>query len=766
MRYPVAVHLPANRRSARRPQLSITAKLALIFVLFATALMVSVGALAYNNGRAALQQATTADLISTVSEKKAALTSWVEERQRDLSTLAASPRVRAELAVMAAYPAQKAARVAHDQLVAELRTEVASRRAYLAFLVLDAADGRVIAATDPVEEGAFKSSLPYFLGGKRGSFIQNPYYSTALQELAMTASTPILAKDGQLLAVLAGQLNMAEMEAIITRDSDLHQSSDAFLMNSAGQFVTQPHMVADPVVLQRVINTEASQRCLAGASGTTLADDYRGIPAIVAYNWLDERQLCLITKIDQAEAFAPVSVFGRQLLLIGGLALLLASVVAGGLARTITRPLLALQAGAARFSRGELKARLPERPDNELGRLGRAFNTMAGVLAEQEAQLRSYAAQLEQKVEARTAELQAALARLHRLVDANIIGIAVAGAGGEIFEANDYYLGLLGYTRAELEAGLVRWIDMTPPEHLPADQRAIAELEATGVCTPYEKEYLRKDGSRVWVLIHDAVLPQEEGKIIALVQDVSDRKKAEANLAHYTEELGRSNAELARFAYIASHDLQEPLRMVASYTQLLARRYRGKLDADADEFIAYAADGATHMQLLINDLLAYSRVGTQGRLPAPVDCEAVLERTLMNLKFALEESGARVTHERLPVVLGDASQLGQVFQNLIGNALKFRGNAPSHVHIGAEQRGAEWLFTVGDNGIGIDPQYAERIFVIFQRLHTREEYPGSGIGLAICRKIVERHGGKIWLDPEARQGARFCFTLPCRGGDS
>jgi PAS domain S-box-containing protein len=240
----------------------------------------------------------------------------------------------------------------------------------------------------------------------------------------------------------------------------------------------------------------------------------------------------------------------------------------------------------------------------------------------------------------------------------------------------------------------------------------------------------------------------------AVLRDVTDRVRGEEELAARTEELERSNAELEQFAYVASHDLQEPLRMVASYTQLLARRYRGKLDEDAEEFIGYAVDGVTRMQALINDLLAYSRVGTRGGAFEPVDTGAVLDRVLASLGPAMEDAGATVTH--------DPGQLGQLLQNLVGNAVKFRGEAPPRVHVSAERGEGEWTFSVADNGIGIDPEYAERIFVIFQRLHTRGEYPGTGIGLAICKKIVERHGGRIWFEPAPGGGTVFRFTLADR----
>jgi len=245
-----------------------------------------------------------------------------------------------------------------------------------------------------------------------------------------------------------------------------------------------------------------------------------------------------------------------------------------------------------------------------------------------------------------------------------------------------------------------------------------------------------------------------------LNREIAQRRAAEEAVARHAQELARSNAELEQFAYVASHDLQEPLRMVASYTQLLARRYRDKLDADAHDFIAFAADGATRMQTLINDLLAYSRVGTRGLPFGETESDAICGEAINNLQKAVEETGAVVTRAPLPRLVADPSQLRQLFQNLISNAIKFRGPEPPRIHVGAGRNTNEWLFSVRDNGIGIDPEHAQRIFVLFQRLHNRAEYPGTGIGLAICKKIVERHGGRIWVESQPGSGAAFCFSLP------
>ncbi len=226
-----------------------------------------------------------------------------------------------------------------------------------------------------------------------------------------------------------------------------------------------------------------------------------------------------------------------------------------------------------------------------------------------------------------------------------------------------------------------------------------------------------------------------------------------------TEELERSNRELEEFAYVAAHDLQEPLRMVSNHIQLLARRYRGRLDQDADEFIDFAMEGANRLRSLISDLLAYSKVGASGKTFASVELEGVFEQVMTNLRRAIEEGRVTISHDPLPMVLGDGEQMTQLLQNLIDNSIKFHGKEPPRVHVGARQLSEKWLVFVRDNGIGIAPQYTEKVFVIFQRLHSRDDYPGTGIGLAICRKIIERHGGHIWVDSEPGKGATFYFTL-------
>jgi len=276
-----------------------------------------------------------------------------------------------------------------------------------------------------------------------------------------------------------------------------------------------------------------------------------------------------------------------------------------------------------------------------------------------------------------------------------------------------------------------------------------------------EVRIVRLDGTPVDVeATASPFLDQGVKAIQVLLRDITERKQAEQELRERTEDLLRSNTELEKFAYVASHDLQEPLRMVTSYTQLLQQRYRGRLDADGDEFIAYAVDGAARMRTLINELLAYSRVGTQGAPLVLKALDGLLDDVLQGLEVTLSEADAVVTRDPLPELWCDPTQIARVFQNLIVNATKFRGTESPKIHVGARREGEEWVFSVKDNGIGIDPTYFDRIFVIFQRLQSRVEYEGTGMGLAIGKRIVERHGGRIWVESRPGAGSTFCFTLP------
>jgi PAS domain S-box-containing protein len=352
-------------------------------------------------------------------------------------------------------------------------------------------------------------------------------------------------------------------------------------------------------------------------------------------------------------------------------------------------------------------------------------------------------------------------------VEGSPSGVVMINKDGAILLVNAATERMFGYPREGL---IGQSVDILVPARFrgvhPAHRRHFAAApDQRSMGTGRDLFGLRRDGTEFPVEVGLNPIQTRDGLIVlAVIVDISERKRIEEVLATQTRELQRSNAELEQFAYVAAHDLQEPLRMVMSYAELLGERYRGQLDARADKYIHYAVEGAKRMQQLVNDLLAYSRVGTQGKPLRPTPSGAILDQVLGELRQAIEEAGADVRRGALPTIKADEVQLAQLFQNLVGNALKFRSERAPRVSVDAQREGEEWLFSVEDNGIGIEKEYSERVFQMFQRLNERGKYEGSGIGLAIAKRIVERHGGRIWFDSRAGTGTTFYFTLPVLDG--
>lgn len=335
--------------------------------------------------------------------------------------------------------------------------------------------------------------------------------------------------------------------------------------------------------------------------------------------------------------------------------------------------------------------------------------------------------------------------------------LCTADAGGRFRETNPSFVRALGYGAEELLGR--SYLELVHPEDLAATEARTAELALGPDVVSFGNRYRCNDGSYRW--LSWSIKPDpDHGVLYCAVRDVTERRDHDAVVATLLAELERSNTDLAQFAYVASHDLSEPLRMVSSYVQLLADRYSGQLDDDADEFIAFAVDGANRMKVLIDDLLAYSRAGGATQARRRVDCGVLVDAILADLRAA-GESAADVVIEKLPVVDGDPGQLSQVFQNLLTNAVKFvPPGVAAKVVVSAERMGNAWCFSVRDNGIGIAEEHQKRIFLMFKRLHGRSEYPGTGIGLALCHKIVTRIGGRIWTESTTGDGCDFRFTVP------
>ena len=442
---------------------------------------------------------------------------------------------------------------------------------------------------------------------------------------------------------------------------------------------------------------EPMRRALSGESGTVVGLDYRGETVLAAHEPVREGLgMGIVAKIDLAEIHAP---FITATALAGGAALALA-VVGALLFLRIGNPLI------ERLEENERKYRtLFESATEGVGLVAEAFE-----------------------------ECNEQMCRLLLCEREDIVGHSLA--------------------------------DISPPAQ--PDGRSSVDaarerMQAALYETPqfFYWQHQRKDGS-----LMDADLSMQgldiggRRRLLLSMRDITERKQAEEALKERSQELERSNADLEQFAYVASHDMQEPLRMISGYTQLLAKRYKGRLDTDADDFIGFAVDGASRMQRLIKDLLVYSRVDMRGAVLEPTDVEVQLDGALANLRLRIEESGAVISRDPLPTVMADPMQLLRVLQNIMSNAVKFRSAEAPRIHVSARRQGQEWVFSVRDNGIGIAPEYQQQVFMAFRRLHGPQRYPGSGIGLAVCKKVVDRHSGRIWIEPQPGKGSIFYFTMP------
>jgi PAS domain S-box-containing protein len=366
--------------------------------------------------------------------------------------------------------------------------------------------------------------------------------------------------------------------------------------------------------------------------------------------------------------------------------------------------------------------------------------------------------QLEGEAALRRSEIR--YRRLHETMRDAFVQLDMSG---RMVDFNHAYQEMTGYGEEALRR--MRELDLIPSKWHAAETDTVrTQVIPKGRSEVYEKEYIRADGNVFPVELRTFLIRDEEQRPIgmwSIVRDITERKQMEREREKVMIALTQSNEDLKQFAYVASHDLQEPLRMVASYTQLLAERYGDQLDDKAHKFIAYAVDGASRMQTLILDLLAFSRVETRAQPFKSVDAQSALGAAIVNLKAVIDETGSLVTTDDLPQVRADESQLTMVFQNLINNGIKFQNERhPAHIHVSAQPQNGCWCFSVQDNGIGIDAKYKDKIFLVFQRLHTRSEYPGTGIGLALCKRIIDRHGGRIWFESSPGQGTTFFFTIP------
>jgi PAS domain S-box-containing protein len=623
--------------------------------------------------------------------------------------------------------------------------------------------GKVIGSSDPAAYGLDMAGQPAIrplIEGKDMA-VGDLVRSHTTDEPVFAVSRRICSPEKKLLGIVCAIVQPSKLDAL-TIDINRPDDGGFSIIDARGMLVYR-----NPPLSLTWKQREWGQ--LYKIVGDTLATGNEGMDTVVP-NYDTRRRIIVSTPIrsigwaasaGRPEALALGPIFrdlARDFMMLVGISVLV-FVVALVFTRQINYPLRQLEEQALALGQGNLRQSIPLPGITELKNLARTFNQMARSIQDREAQIN-------QERDFSRAVLKTAGAI-----------ICVLDRKGCFLSFNRACEQISGYALEEIRDRPF-WEFLLLPEEAGGVKTAFDRLVAGDFSHSYQNHWITKSGERRLISWSNTAMVDAEGKVKFVIGtgiDITETNRAQAALRRLndeletrvrqrTEELARSNAELEQFAYVASHDLQEPLRMVASYVQLLEKRYKNQLDEKALQYIGFAADGAQRMQRLITDLLEYSRVRTHGSPLEPTDCNEVLGQVLANLRLAIEEQQAKVTHDPLPMVPADHTQLAQIFQNLIQNGLKFhRSDEPSRIHVGAEHRNGEWLFSVRDNGIGIEPQHFDRIFVIFQRLHPRREYPGTGIGLSLVKRIVERHGGRIWVESEPGRGTTFYFTVPEEG---
>lgn len=602
-----------------------------------------------------------------------------------------------------------------------------------------------------------------FREGKDKVYFSDIYFNKAKgnkPELLVTA--PLFDLNDGFAGVIAFEVEMTSIYNFIQDVTGLGNTGETLVGKKIGNEVLYLNPLRhdpDAVLKRRIpIGGEIGvpmQKAVQGGTGSGLQIDYRGKKTIAAWRYISSLDWGIVAKIDTEEAFSDITNLRNLVFAIMGIIFILASMMAFFTAHSISEPIKRLSRGAEIVGSGNLDYQFGvSNLKDEIGQLSMSFDKMTRDLKKVTASRDELNREIIERKETqeKLRENREDLNHAQRVAHTGSWRLNVRK--NELTWSDEVYriFGIADAAPMTYE----RFVSCIHPDDREFVDRS---WQAALKGERYDIEHrIIAAGLVKWVREQAELEFDKLGGLLGgfgTVQDITERKKGE-------EDLKRSNENLEQFAYVASHDLQEPLRMMASYSELLERRYKDKLDTDADEFIGYIVDGAKRMQKLINDLLAYSRVGRADKALKKVDCNAIAHKVIDYMSKREEENKPVITHDDLPVLMGNENNFIQLFQNLIGNAIKFRGSDMPRIHISAIKKESEWLFSIKDNGIGIEPEYRDRIFLIFQRLHGRDKYEGTGIGLSICKKIVETQGGKIWVDSEFGKGSTFYFTVPVR----
>jgi len=735
---------------------SIRTRLILAFVLIVLLPMAVISAVVAISGTEGAQMQLAAQLDMAASFKESAINTWSATLKNELGdALIGEKTLPYVSALIKKTRDSQEHQAARNALIGHFRQMTAQTQRFKALFLMDR-QGQVVLSTDRGQEGQVYSDMDFFCRSVKGPSV----CPSSISGMTMVAARPIIGKGGRVVGVLAGQARLGPLNEIMSSPIGLGKTGKTYLVGNDHTLLTalntdEPGILVQSNGIQAVLEDQAK--------GFSTYKDFRGTRVIGAYRYLPELGVGLLAEQEQAESSQAMYVLLAVNASVALAAVIIAAFASMSVTRSIAVPLAELSETAARIAAGNLDLSADVQRKDEIGSLAQTFNFMTD--------------KLKQTMEGlRTSEGK------YRGIFANALeGIFQTTFDGRMFSANPAMARILSYDSPDdmLEA----LTDIKHQLYCYPEERdlVLSILREQGTVLGYECQFFRKDKQRIWVSISAAIVRDDVGKplfIEGLITDIRERKRAEELLARKTAELERSNKELEEFASVASHDLKAPLATIGGFSQILYERYHDKLDEKGQRALFHIINGTFRMELLIQDLLAYSRVTTGGQSFSLVHCSTVIDMALGNLRAAIEQNDAVITVDDLPDVYGDEMQFVQLFQNLIGNAIQYRSEQPPRIHVSAKRLDdptihsalriphsamePSWLFSVTDNGIGIAPDHYEKIFEIFRRLHSNDKYPGTGIGLAICKKIVERHGGRIWVESEPGKGSTFYFTVPDR----
>jgi PAS domain S-box-containing protein len=753
--------------------MNLAAKLITIFLVLSIVPLSIVGYLAFDNGRQAIEQDMIDRLLTTTLLKKSEFVQWLDDSRNDVRVLASQPGVQQYATVLVSQdPASPEYQTAYygikqDRFLPFLQEQ----DNFTDFSLIRIRDGLILVSTREGLEGKYRESEPFFIEGQKDTYVENITYSATLGEQVMHISTPVKDENGSVVAVLAGYLNLADISAIMTQRGGLRETEETYLVNTFNFLVTESRFEANSS-LRRAVYTEGVNDCLAGHDGSGFYNDYRDVPVIGTYRWIPEHAMCIVTEIDQSEAFQPIVDLRNSILLVG-IAITLGVMGVGVVfTRTITGPVDRLVRGTEEIGKGNLGYRVGTGAKDEIGQLSRAFDQMVEALKTTTVSRNELAKEVTERKRAEEA-LRKLSARQSALLDA-VPDIVVEVDDDKVYTwANQAGLEFFGEDVIGKEAAIY----------------FVGEQDTYNVVNPLfggaenviyvESWQWRKDGQKRLLGWWCRVLKDENGAVtgaLSSARDITERKQAENEIRRLNAELEQrvvertaqleaSNKELEAFSYSVSHDLRAPLRAMDGFSRILLDEYATDLPGAAQRYLGLVHDNAGQMGNLIDHLLAFSRLGRQPLKKERVAPADIVQAALAGLSAAREGRDVEITFGDLPSCQADPALLRQVFANLLGNALKFtKTRNPAIIKVGCDNHTGEPVFFVKDNGVGFDMQYANKLFGVFQRLHRAEDYAGTGVGLATVQRIIHRHGGRIWAEAEVDKGATFYFTI--EGGDS